>query len=85
MATNEHIINVPGRIRNSAVDGHVAGAEDIFDDTLEKTQAEINSEQAGINAELYALITSLPVSDGTDVESGEAYIDSTDRCVKVKE
>lgn len=26
----------------------------------------------------------LPVSDGTDVESGGLYIDSTDRSIKVK-
>ena len=57
---------------------YIAGADDIYDDNLEK-------EQSAINAELYNLIKSLPVSDGEDIEPGEAYIDSTDRTVKVKE
>ena len=33
---------------------------------------------------LSQLVVDLPVSDGTDIQSGYAYIDSTDRCVKVK-
>ena len=73
----ENIVKIPARIKNAAIGGHVAGTEDIVDDVLEKTQAEINSD-------LYALITDLPISDGTNIESGKAYIDSTDRCVKVK-
>jgi hypothetical protein len=41
----------------------------------------------GSNAEQQELdlIVDLPVSDGTNIQSGYAYIDSTDRCVKVKE
>lgn len=31
------------------------------------------------------IVVDLPVSDGTDVSSGYAYIDSSSRCVKVKE
>lgn len=31
-----------------------------------------------------ALVVDLPVSDGTGIESGYAYIDSTDRTIKVK-
>lgn len=39
----------------------------------------IESEQS-----LNDIVVDLPVSDGTDIQSGYAYIDSTDRCVKVK-
>lgn len=70
--------NIPSR--QKCVDKehpYIGGAEDIIDDGLEKSQDEINSE-------LYAFIENLPVSDGTDIDSGKAYIDSTDRCVKVK-
>lgn len=35
---------IPARLRNVAVNGHVAGAADIIDDNLNKTQAEINAE-----------------------------------------
>ena len=56
---------------------YIGGAKDIIDDELNKPQDQINQE-------LYALIENLPVSDGTDIDSGKAYIDSTDRCVKVK-
>ena len=69
---------IPHRLYNPSSDHpYVAGAADIFDDELEKSQAEIN-------AELYAVIETLPVSDGTDIDPGKAYIDSTDRTVKVK-
>lgn len=37
-------IPIPGRLKNVAVGGHVAGVEDIVDDSLNKTQAEINEE-----------------------------------------
>lgn len=73
----EKIQPIPHRIKNMAVGGHVAGAEDILDDSLSKNQQEIN-------AELYNLIKSLPVSDGEDIDAGEAYIDSTNGTVKVK-
>ena len=42
---------------------------------------------AGVESEgtkLSSLVVDLPVSDGTVIESGYAYIDSTDRTVKVK-
>ena len=74
---SEYKIPIPSRIYNAAVGGHVAGADQIIDD-------KINKEQSTINNELYNLIVSLPVSDGTDIDSGKAYIDSTDRVVKVK-
>ena len=37
-----------------------------------------------IESGLSAVVTDLPVSDGTDIQSGYAYIDSTDRTIKVK-
>ena len=37
-----------------------------------------------ITSELSNVVTDLPVSDGTGIESGYAYIDSTDRTIKVK-
>ena len=41
---SEPIIYIPGRIKNIAIGGHVAGVEDIYDDTKGKTQQEINFE-----------------------------------------
>ena len=92
---------IPARIRNAALNGHVAGTEDIYDDVKEKTQQEINEDMEDAIGACYtkdesyskqevdnllaALLTGLPVSDGTDVDPGAAYIDSTDRTVKVKE
>lgn len=39
------IINaIPARLKNVAVNGHVAGVEDIYDDTKGKTQQQINTE-----------------------------------------
>ena len=69
---------IPHRLRNiSSEHPYVAGTEDIFDDDFEKSQKTINGE-------LYNLIKNLPVSDGEDIEAGEAYIDTTDGTVKVK-
>ena len=36
--------NIPARLKNAAVGGHVAGVEDIVDDVSGKTQAEINTD-----------------------------------------
>ena len=44
MATNENLIPIPGRLHSVATEGHVAGADEIYDDTLQKDQATINSE-----------------------------------------
>lgn len=35
---------IPARLKNAAVNGHVAGADDIIDDELGKTQNVINAE-----------------------------------------
>lgn len=74
---SEHKIPIPSMIYNAAVGGHVTNSQQIIDENL-------NKEQSTINNELYNLIVSLPVSDGTNIDSGKAYIDSTDRVVKVK-
>ena len=44
MATNENLIPIPGRLHSVATEGHVAGADEIFDDSLNKDQATINQE-----------------------------------------
>lgn len=44
MATNENLIPIPGRLHSVATEGHVAGANEIYDDTQSKDQATINSE-----------------------------------------
>lgn len=35
---------IPNRLKNAAEDGYVAGTEDIYDDTREKTQKQINED-----------------------------------------
>lgn len=44
MATNENLIPIPGRLHSVATEGHVAGADEIYDDSLQKTQDVINAE-----------------------------------------
>lgn len=44
MNNNEHLIPIPGRLHSVATDGHVAGADEIYDDAKGKSQANINSE-----------------------------------------
>ena len=35
MATTETLISIPGRLHSVASEGHVSGADEIYDDTLE--------------------------------------------------
>lgn len=42
MAINENLIPIPGRLHSVASEGHVAGADEVFDDDLKKTQKELN-------------------------------------------
>ena len=44
MASNENLIPIPGRLHSVATEGHVSGANEIYDDTLQKDQATINAE-----------------------------------------
>lgn len=43
MATSEQLIPIPGRLHSLAPEGHVAGADEIYDDDLQKSQSEINA------------------------------------------
>ena len=36
MANNENLIPIPGRLHSVATEGHVAGADEIYDDTQQK-------------------------------------------------
>jgi hypothetical protein len=60
-----------------------------FYDEYSEAITKINGVKlAGVEFEgtsMSYLVVDLPVSDGTGIESGYAYIDSTDRTVKVKE
>ena len=38
------MINVPGRMHSATTEGVLAGADEIMDDALGKTQAEINQD-----------------------------------------
>ena len=44
MANNETMIPIPGRLHSTATGGHVAGADEVFDDRLQKNQQAINEE-----------------------------------------
>lgn len=61
---------IPARLFNAAKGGHVAGALDIIDDTLEKTQDQINQETVGTdNASLKNRINAIQLLvelSGTD-------------------
>ena len=42
--TNENLIPIPGRLHSVAIEGHIAGADEIYDDLKRKTQDVINDE-----------------------------------------
>ena len=42
--TNENLIPIPGRLHSVAIEGHIAGADEIYDDLKGKTQDVINDE-----------------------------------------
>lgn len=41
---SEVLIPIPGRLHSVATEGHVAGADEIYDDDLNKLQSTINSD-----------------------------------------
>lgn len=43
MNVNEPLINVPGRLHSTATQGHIAGANELYDDDLGQLQSEINA------------------------------------------
>lgn len=46
MATNETLIPIPGRLHSVATEGHVAGADEIYDDIIGALQSVINGNKA---------------------------------------
>jgi len=44
MANNEALIRIPGRLHSVATEGHVAGANEIYDDSQGKLQSAINAD-----------------------------------------
>lgn len=61
---SETIVYIPGRIKSAAKGGHVAGAEDIIDDDLQMTQAEINEIVLGGAVSVGLAATPSPVFVG---------------------
>jgi hypothetical protein len=47
MATTETLIPIPGRLHSVASEGHVAGADEIYDDTSSMLQSAINASVSG--------------------------------------
>lgn len=58
---NEITNNIPCRIKNIAVNGHVTGAKDIFDDVIEENQEVINSR---VNQDIKSIKNSKGVAGG---------------------
>lgn len=52
MATTETLIPIPGRLHSVASEGHVAGADEIYDDTSSMLQSAIN---ASVSSSITAL------------------------------
>ena len=51
MATNEQLIPIPGRLHSVATEGHVAGADEIYDDNLSKLQSALNADSAYLGSD----------------------------------
>lgn len=79
----------------SKINGYpIAGADKNIENRISEVEEDIDNLEAGISSldervsllevTNESLIADLPVSDGTGIQSGYAYIDSTDRTVKVK-
>lgn len=47
MATTETLIPIPGRLHSVASEGHVAGTDEIYDDTSSMLQSAINASVSG--------------------------------------
>lgn len=75
---------IPARLKNMAIGGHVAGADDIMDDDLGMTQDEINKIvfASNINVSLTSFITTvfartpidIPLTATSNVKSNEITI-----------
>lgn len=81
---NEVTQTIPARLKNMAIGGHVAGADDIMDDDLGMTQDEINKIvfASNINVSLTSFITTvfartpidIPLTATSNVKSNEITI-----------
>lgn len=56
MANNENLIPIPGRLHSVATEGHVAGADEIYDDTQSKLQSAINADVAEDISDLQEIV-----------------------------
>jgi len=64
-----------------ALEENVRVAEDLSD---VNGKLYYKGNPIAIESQLSDVVTDLPVSDGTGIQPGYAYIDSTDRTIKVK-
>lgn len=69
----EITVPIPSRLKNAAVNGHVAGAVDIYDDVLEKDQQTINSEVDQTLTQLSVIDSSPTEGSSNVVSSGGVY------------
>lgn len=65
----EKVSYIPSRLKNAAVGGHVAGVDDIYDDTMGKTQQEINNDVDEHFALHQSLINALDSQNYVTVET----------------
>lgn len=82
---NEQIINIPGRLKSAIVGGHVTGTEDIIDDKLNITQADINDYSINsievvnhqINADTQGLDARVSVLEDQVTFEGDIQVENT--------
>jgi hypothetical protein len=77
MATNENLIPIPGRLHSVASEGHVAGANEIYDDTSSMLQSAIN---ASVSSSITALQNNK--ADKTSTVENVTYTGSTRKLQK---
>ena len=78
MANNEVLIPIPGRLHSVATEGHVAGADEIYDDTQQKDQGTINSElisAVGTGGSVDSRIAAAVNIEKTRAEGAESTLD----------
>jgi len=71
---SEHMEPIPSRVYNAAVGGHVAGADQIIDDTLGLEQSSINED-----------VAPMPYNDGNPNGMGRIILKKTDNFKNVVE
>ena len=78
MTNNENLIPIPGRLHSVATEGHVAGADEIYDDVQQKNQETINSElieAVGTGGSVDTRITNAVNVEKTRAEGAESTLD----------